>query len=157
MCQELLSQLLKTSNKTLRAVFPYGMFDEEGLREFLTLHEAKKTEYEVQRETEWFTSIEQIVNRPIKGLNGHQLHLKEISTSDICALKTTLWYQKTSDVIMGHLSVQQLSTLVCDRWVTEDVTQHTLHCLIENVKTTTRYTVQYGPHFRGQLREYSCL
>ena len=68
MCQELLSQLLKTSNKTLRAVFPYGMFDEEGLREILTMHEAKKTEDEVQCETEWFTSIEQIVNRPSKGL-----------------------------------------------------------------------------------------
>ena len=33
----------KTSDKEYRAVFPYGTFDEEGLREFLKMHEAKQT------------------------------------------------------------------------------------------------------------------
>ena len=35
----------KTSDKEYRAVFPYGTFNEEGLREFLKMHEARQTAY----------------------------------------------------------------------------------------------------------------
>ena len=104
-------------------MFPYGTFDEEGLREFLKMHEAKQTAYEVQCEREWFNAVEPIVNRPLCSLNRQQLHLDDISASDISTLKAKLWSQKASDPAMGHLSAQQLSTLVCDRWVTEDVMQ----------------------------------
>ena len=86
-CQNLLSRVLqfnraeKTSDKEYRAVFPYGTFYEEGLREFLKMHEAKQTAYEVQCEREWFNAVEPIVNRPLSSLNRQQLHLDDISAS----------------------------------------------------------------------------
>ena len=92
------------SDKEYRAVFPYGMFDEEGLREFLKMHEAKQTAYEVQCEREWFNAVESIVNRPLTFLNRRQLHLDGISASDISTLTAKLWSQKASDPAMGRPS-----------------------------------------------------
>ena len=130
-CQEILAHLLQLNeteenapNTRFRAVFPYGVFDEEGLREFLSMHETKTTAFAVHNEIEWFAKAESRVNLLVPRVNGRPSQLQTICDVDISVLKSKLWSQQSSDVVVGDLTAQQLSTLVCNRWISEDVIHH---------------------------------
>ena len=101
-------------NKKYKAVFPYGVFHKEDMCEFLSMHEAKKTAYEVQSETEWFAKAELTVNKSCslpKRLTYSAR--KAISDIAITVLKSKLWSEQSSHIMVGDLTAQQLSTLVC--------------------------------------------
>jgi hypothetical protein len=75
------------NNERFRAVFPYGVFDEEGVRQFLSMHEAKRTTFEVRKEIEWFANAEPTVNMLVPRVNGQPAQIEAISDLDISNLR----------------------------------------------------------------------
>ena len=132
-CQNLLSSLMplnqteeNRTTKEYRSVFPYGAFDEKDVREFIAMHNAKKTAYEVICEKRLSAQADLVVNRPFGSTHRKSslLNVIMISEYNSSMLKSNLWSRKSSDAVIGNLTTHQLATLACDRLVTEDVLQH---------------------------------